>query len=314
MGSLIGHYWTLRPFVCHLVKPVIAPPSEHFRALVDDPRLGPVPVTGRLSDTGSDALLVIVHGLGGSGQSFYAVRAAAEAHARGLSSLRLNVRGADRGGADISHAGLTDDIRAALAAPELAHFKHIYVLGYSLGGHLTLRFAGEGAGPRVRAVAAVCAPLDLAAGVHELDRRHRAFYRRHLLGGLKEVYAAVAKRGGGPISLEEAMAIDTLGEWDARIVAPRFGFASAEAYWREATAIPLLPAITVPALSVHATYDPMVLAHTVRPYLDPVTSIEAVHLSEAGHVGFPDLVELAGERGSIEALLIEWLRAEGAGR
>src|SRR5690606_6904171 len=128
MGIITGHYWTLRPFVGHLVRPMTPPPSRRFRALVDDPRLGKVPVTGRLSDAGGDELLVIMHGLGGSGQSYYAIRAAAQGHARGISTLRLDVRGADRCGADISHAGLTDDLRAALAAPELARFRTVYLL------------------------------------------------------------------------------------------------------------------------------------------------------------------------------------------
>src|SRR5690606_12717640 len=148
----------------------------------------------------------------------------------------------------------------------------------------------------------------LAAGVRELDRPQRAFYRYHLLRGLKEVYAAVAARGGGPISAADACAIDTLRGWDEHIVAPRFGFDSAEHYWREATAIPLLPAITVPTLAVVATHDPMVLAHTVGPHLEGIETIQTVHVGEAGHVGFPEAVELMpGVAGSIEGALIEWL-------
>jgi uncharacterized protein len=317
MGNIAGHYWTFRPYIGHVLRPVDPPASRCFRAMVQDETHGPVPLTGRLSDAPGDELCVIVHGLGGSSGSYYAIRAAREARAAGLASLRLNLRGADRSGADFYHAGLAEDLRAALSSPRLARYRSIYLFGFSLGGHLVLRYLAEGADPRVRAAATVCAPLDLAAGAFEIDRPQRYVYRQHLLRGLKEMYTAVATRRETVVPLEEALRIDTIRAWDERIVAPRFGFRDAEDYWARATVMPMLDAISVPTLAVVASHDPMVLAHTVRPALTRAKNLEVVYVDEAGHVGFPEAIDL-GLRGriatrgpvSVEHQVISWLRSE----
>ncbi len=320
MGRISGHYWTFRPFIGHMLRPVAPPPSRCFLALADDPHRGQVPITGRLSGPPEGELCIVVHGLGGSSGSYYAIRAAREADAAGTASLRLNLRGADRSGADIYHAGLTDDLRAALASPRLARYRDIYLLGFSLGGHLVLRYLAEGADPRIRAAAAICPPLDLAAGAIEIDRPRRYVYRRHLLRGLKEIYVAVASRSDAILPLDEAMKIDTIREWDERIVAPRFRFRNAEDYWARATVMPILDQISLPTLAVVASHDPMVLAHTVRPALDGARNLDVVYVDGAGHVGFPEWTDLGLGSGagaglatgaiasSIERQVIDWLR------
>lgn len=316
MGRLGGHYWTFRPYVGHVLRPTVPPTSRCFRALADDPEYGSVPVTGRLSGPETGELCVIVHGLGGSSSSYYAIRAAREAHAAGIASLRLNLRGADRSGADFYHAGLTEDLRAALASPRLAGYRDIYLLGFSLGGHLVLRYVAEGADPRVRGAATVCAPLDLAAGVVEIDRPQRYVYRQHLLRGLKEMFTAVAARRETTIPLAEALAIDSIRAWDERIVVPRFGFRDAEDYWATATVMPILDAIAIPTLAVVASHDPMVLSHTVRPALSRARNLEVVYVDQAGHVGFPETIDLglstraaAPAAHNVERQVLAWLRS-----
>jgi hypothetical protein len=99
-----------------------------------------VRLTGLLSEIpGSQTVLLIVHGLSGNALSPYCTRAAYAAAQSGFSSLRLSLRGADYSGEDIFHGGTTDDLRAALAAPEIARYKHVLLLGYSVGGHIALR-------------------------------------------------------------------------------------------------------------------------------------------------------------------------------
>jgi predicted alpha/beta-fold hydrolase len=201
----------------------------------------------------------------------------------------------------------------------LAGYRAIYLLGYSLGGHLTLRYVAEGADPRVRAAAAVCAPLDLAAAAAAIDRPQRAIYRGHLLRGLKEIYAATARRKRADLPLAEAMGIRTMRTWDELVVAPRFGFRDAEDYWARASVVPLLDRIEVPALFASATHDPMVLAHTTRPALERATKLDVVHVARAGHVGFPEALDLglgSAPRGTdlprtVERQLIDWLRWRG---
>ena len=147
--SLAAHARTVWPVVRRLAGTPPAPPSEPWSIEIPDPDVGPVRLSGRLrtpsaGERGS-TLLVLVHGLGGSVDSSYMLRTAAVADALGLASLRLGLRGADRRGADFYHAGLSSDLGWVLESPELAAFERVLLFGFSLGGHLCLRFATEAA-------------------------------------------------------------------------------------------------------------------------------------------------------------------------
>jgi hypothetical protein len=291
-----------------------------FLTTLRDPVAGEVPVDGRLGGPeGARDLVVILHGLGGTVESRYAVLAARAAHAEGLASLRLHLRGADRRGADLYHAGLTADLQAALESPALERFERVYVLGYSLGGHVALRWAAlqQPAG-RVRALAAVCPPIDLAAGVGAIQRLDRRPYQFHVLRGLKAHYAAVARRHGegsrvAPVSLADALSIRDIRTWDERIIAPRFGFDGADDYYASAGVGPHLPDITLPSLVVAAEADPMIPDWTTRPLLRRAgRAVHVAWMARGGHVGFPDDVTLplpaAAPRSGLERGVLAWLR------
>src|SRR6185295_375455 len=251
--------------------------------VVGDPRFGAVRLTGRLRDRGEGDLLVVVHGLGGCTESHYARRAAAAAERAGLSCLRMNLRGCDRSGEDFYHAGLTSDLAAALASPETAHFRRVLLLGYSLGGHVALRFAAVEEVPRLAAVAAVCAPLDLALSAAAIDAPALAVYKRYLVRHLKEIYAPVAARRPELTPFDAVRGIGSLREWDDRVVAPRHGFASGADYYARAS---------------------------VRPALAARHPLEVHWLRRAGHCGFPEDVDLAlraGGSNRLEDQTIDWL-------
>ncbi len=287
------------------------PRDEPWDTTVLDPALGSVRLTGWLrARPYSDTLAVIIHGLGGSADSRYMLRTAKAAHDAGLSYLRLNMRGADRSGEDLYHAGLTQDLRAVLASPDLAPYSRVFVIGYSLGGHVALRWASEpGRDPRVCAVAAVCAPLDLAYGARTIQRPLGRPYQWYCMRGLKAMYRAAAARRPMPVPVEHVMAMGTVLEWDRAIVAPRFGFASREAYYEEASAGPRLGAIELPTLFVAAELDPMVTADQIRPWLEIASpAVEVAWTERGGHVGFPDDLDLGlGDVGPLEPQIMRWL-------
>ena len=215
--SVKGHLWTLGGYLRRQWQTVTPPPAREWGLQIEDPRMGAVRISGRLSERDEGGpLLLVVHGLGGSSESPYAVRAAASALAESFSCLRINLRGADRSGEDIYHAGLSADLHRAVTSPELARFQQIVVLGYSLGGHVALRFAVETTDPRVRAVVAVCSPLMLAPGARAIDGPSGWLYRRYLLANLLECYERVAARKPVPTPVAE---VRRLRERNARLEA-----------------------------------------------------------------------------------------------
>src|SRR5436190_8053927 len=208
---LAAHAWTIMPNVVHRLAPRPAPQSEPWSTQLDDPRIGPVTLRGRLRvHAGSDACLIVVHGLGGSPDSPYCTQAAWAAERAGISSLRISLRGADREGDDFYHGGLAADLEATAASAELRRFARLYVIGYSLGGHVTLRYALAPSDARVRGVAALCAPLDLGLSQQAIDRTRALIYRHHVLNGLKDIYRAVARKRSVPTPLARVLAVRTL--------------------------------------------------------------------------------------------------------
>jgi len=313
----LGHLWTVGSRLGHALVPLSCPEGRPWEAVVEDPQAGPIRLTGRLREVpGADELALLVHGLGGCTDSHYMPRAAAAAERAGISCLRLNLRGSDRRGEDFYHAGLTADLHAALASPELQPYRRLYAVGYSLGGHVTLRLATEDADPRLAAVAAVCAPVDLSRSQQEIDAPSAWLYRRYLLTNLKTVYSAVAARRPVPFPVERLGEIRTFLEWDERIVAPRHGFAGAVDYYTRASVAPRLGSLRVPALLVNSESDPMVPARSVRPGLAGASPLLTVAwLQGGGHVAFPRRMSSGlGDGEGIDDQVIAWLRSRSASR
>jgi predicted alpha/beta-fold hydrolase len=306
--AISGHLWTLAPVFHARLRPMPAPLGEPFEVTFTDARVGEVTLTGLLHRAHADApLVVIVHGLGGSIGSPYMGRLARLAQAAGASTLLLNLRGADRRGDDIYHAGLVDDLSAALASAQLCDVRGIAVLGCSMGGHMVLRWALAPTDDRVRAVAALCSPLDLSQGCVDIDAPARAMYRDHVLTGLKQIYAMAHARGRVTTALERVLSVRTLRAWDELAVVPRFGFASVEHYWHETQMAPHLARLALPTRIVVARNDPMVLMRTSARYFERLPHHVQVLPVEGGHMGFPPA-------SSAERELVRWLveKARGA--
>lgn len=313
LSLLSGHWWTIGPIAASLIRRPLLDAGTAWRSTLEDADVGPVRLSGALHARASDTVLVAVHGLGGDVESHYMRRAAAAALGAGFDCLRLNLRGADLSGDDYYHAGLTADLKAAIGSRELAGYRRVLVMGYSVGGHLALCYASEDHDPRLAAVAAICPPIDLALAVDDLDRRRRTPYRLYVMRSLKEIVRATAARRALPLPLSQVMAMSRVRDWDAALVAPRFGFASPDDYYEQMSVGPRLGELAVPTLVVAAENDPMVLARSLRRGLGaPAHNLEVRWLGRAGHVGFPPDVDLGqpAPRG-LEPQAVAWLAAHG---
>ena len=262
---------------------------------------GPGSVTGTLywqTGEGRAPLAVLVHGLGGSDESLYVVQTARALHARGYHVLALNQRGAGSSAAIapyLYHAGLTGDVdhvvRAFAQAPGV---DGVVVVGFSIGGNVALRLAGEWADappPGVRAVISMAAPVDLQAAARNLERWQCAMYRAHVLRGLiaQAVKYRRAHPARAPYSARKVVLCTQIREYDEQVIVPRYGFESVDDYYARASAGPLLGAIGVPTLALHATDDPMVPGAGVERALAGASAkVEVQITAHGGHLGWAE--------------------------
>jgi predicted alpha/beta-fold hydrolase len=313
LGPLVGHLWTVRPFLGHAARPPRAPAHEPFRVDVADARHGAVPVRGRLSRQGATTCVILVHGLGGDVDSGYLVELAAAMFRQGHDVLRLGLRGSDASGDDVYHAGLGSDVDAALRSPALAGYRTLWLVGFSLGGHVALRTATADHDPRLKAAVAIGSPLDLARSSHAIDAPARWPYRQHVVRSLRSLGEVLHRRGRLPGSIEELRRVRAVRDWDRAVIVPRFGFDGVEGYYAAESAAPRLRALALPSLYVGARHDPMVPEDSVRPALAGASSaLDVRWTTDGGHVGFPPRLDLGvrGERG-LAGQVSGWLEEHG---
>lgn len=245
-------------------------------------------------------LVILLHGLAGSGDSIYIVGMQHALRTAGIGSVTMMFRGA--GGepnrlARTYHGGDTGDLAALLAALT-ARFpqRKIAAIGYSLGGNVLLKYLGErGDETPLAAGVSVCAPLQLAVAADQLDVGLARIYRDRLLRELLHNLAAkeVALRNGGNAPQAEQLralgnlsTIRSFREYDGRVIAPLHGFRDADDYYARSSARQFLAAVRKPALVVHAIDDPF-MTPAVAPRASEVSaSVELAVSAQGGHVGF----------------------------
>lgn len=273
-----------------------------------------VGISGLLSEQpDADTLVIMMHGCGGTPRSHYMIRNARDFYRAGYSVLRLAWRGADGSGEDFYHAAQTAELHAAIASPDFARYRRIWLLGFSLGGHCVLHAVCENRDQRIKAAATVCPVLHLIDSNLAIDGPERAFYRRHVLAGLIQVYTSVAARRGGPAPIERVRKAATFREFDALTVVPRYGFASVDDYYASACASRVLGAIDTPTLVLVARHDPMLPWEIGQRLAPRMSDAVAYRVSQrGGHTGFPSDLDL-GERAApgLASQLQAWFERQG---
>lgn len=218
----------------------------------------------------SAPLLALVHGLEGSSDSNYMRGIAENAWRRGFHVLRLNQRNC--GGTELLtptlyNSGMSSDYRAVLAELSGEGYTRIFFAGYSMGGNLVTKMAGElgdSAPPALCGFAAVCPALDLAACADALERPDNYFYQRHFVAGLLARYAKKARLFPQRYSSNGFAPIRTVRQFDDAITAPHFGYRDAQDYYEAAGAKRVVNQIRVPGLLITAQDDPFVPYEAIR--------------------------------------------------
>jgi uncharacterized protein len=262
-------------------------------------------------------VIVIVHGLEGSSGSNYARGIADKAFARGFHAVRMNQRncgGTERLTPTLYNSGLSGDYRAVLLELIGEGFTRIFFAGYSMGGNLVTKMAGElgeSAPKELKGVAGVCPALDLSACADALEKRENYFYQRHFVSGLMARYRRKVELFPERYARNGFGAIRTVREFDDEITAPCFGYKDAEEYYEAAGAKKVIAKVAVPMLLITAQDDPFVPYEAIlRARAAENPRVQFVSPEHGGHCGFISRWSGA-ERYWAEERIVEWV---GEGR
>jgi len=240
------------------------------------------------------ATLVIWHGMEGSTSSIYMIATAEKAFRAGFNVVRVNFRncgGTEHLTPTLYHGGLSEDLRAVVnELVEKDGLNRIFLLGFSLGGNMVLKLAGEygeDAPSEVIAVGAVSPSVDLQASAQSILAWENWLYHKQFMISLKSRMRLKQKLFPDRYDLSELPHIRTIREFDAAFVAPASGFKSADDYYYRASSLRVIANIRIPTVIIHAEDDPFI---PFEPLRDPVFAenpyILMIATKRGGHVAF----------------------------
>lgn len=265
--------------------------------------------------------LILVHGLEGSSNSQYMIGNTARALAAGFNVVRMNMRSC--GGTDeicptIYHSGRSGDVAAVFRKiVEEQKLEAIALVGYSMGGNLILKYAGEVAGalpPQLKAVVGVSPLMDLAVSSAALHERQNRMYEWHFL---RNMIARVRRRmalypaiyGGA-----EVEKIHTMRLFDDHVVARYGGFADADDYYAKVASSHFAGRLSVPTLILHSLDDPFIrLLASTRAALVANPNVTYIETARGGHCAFLEAAKNGYDGRWAERTLLGFLQAHAHG-
>jgi uncharacterized protein len=260
---------------------------------------------------GARAEVVFVHGLEGGGNAGYIVSMAHACLSAGFVTHRFHMRtcgGTENLTNTLYHAGLTGDLRTFLDQREGPRLP-VFLVGFSLGGNVVLKLAGELGDRAAQLISGVCAistPIDLAACARRIGEPENALYERRFVKRMRDRLIAT-----GRYTEEQFRKARTIYAIDDTITAPSFAFGTAKRYYETQSANRFLDRIRVPSLLIQAKDDSFIPfavfdhpAFRSNPYLTLVAT------QYGGHLGF---LQRQGRRFWLDEVVTEWIAARIAG-
>jgi uncharacterized protein len=237
---------------------------------------------------------IIVHGLEGSSGSQYVVGNANKLWLAGCNIIRMNMRncgGTEALSPTLYHSGLSNDVLAVMNFFVAQHgLRSMSLIGYSMGGNLVLKLAGElgaAAPSELRSVIGVSPAVDLGPSADALHRPQNRFYEMKFLRALLRRYRHKAVLFPQAYDRNAATGIRSLREFDDRVTAFYSGFTGAEDYYYRAAAARVIDRIAVPTLILHALDDPFVrITDESCSKLDANPNIKLITTHHGGHCAF----------------------------
>ncbi len=246
------------------------------------------------ADRARPLTVIIVHGLEGSSDSQYMLGITQKGLAAGMNVVRYNQRNC--GGTDalapvLYHSGLSNDV-AAVARDVIARdgVSRLALVGFSMGGNIVLKLAGEwgsDAPPQFRAVAACCPAIDLALSADTLHEPSNRIYETYFLLALRRRMMQKARLFPGHFDVSRLHGLRSLREFDDKVTAYYCGFTGVDDYYDRASAAHVVERIAVPTLILYAANDPFIrITAETRRKISANPNITFVETADGGHCAF----------------------------
>jgi predicted alpha/beta-fold hydrolase len=242
----------------------------------------------------SDApLAILLHGLEGSSASQYMRGNASKLWAAGWSVIRMNMRncgGTEHLTPTLYHSGLSVDVLEVMRWAIRTHgAQRISLIGYSMGGNIVLKLAGElgSSRPELQSVIGVSPAIDLGPSADRLHRGRNRVYEWKFLRGLLTRYQRKCELFPQIYDPSRANNVRSIRDFDEHVMTPYCGFTGADDYYHRAAAARVLDRIAVPALILHAADDPFIrITPETRAVIAANPNITFVETAHGGHCAF----------------------------
>ncbi|MEQ8473858.1 MAG: alpha/beta fold hydrolase [Marinoscillum sp.] len=284
---LSTHFETIYPALFRKVKDLVPHERERLE-LVDGDFLD---LDWRKQ--GTKKLLIVQHGLEGSSDRPYVLGMAKHFYLNGYDTLNWNFRGCSgemNRLVRFYHSGATEDLDAVVQRA-LKDYDHISLIGFSLGGNMTLKYLGEREpDERVKCGVAISTPLDLASGADNLHSTRARIYEMRFLRSLKRKVMEKSRQMPDKIDLSGLPKVKTIRQFDDFFTSRLHGFKDANDYYNKCSSRNFLTGITRPTLIINAKNDPFLTPECLDHSL--TRELSNVHLETTtygGHVGFVTL-------------------------
>ncbi|MFY0606997.1 MAG: alpha/beta fold hydrolase [Cyclobacteriaceae bacterium] len=241
----------------------------------------------------SSQVVIISHGLEGSSRKPYVLGMAKCFHDAGFDALAWNYRscsGEMNRGRRMYHSGATDDL-ASIVELAAAKYSEIFLVSFSLGGNLVLKYLGERTcHPKIKKAVAISVPLDLHKSVQEMNSAKGWIYEKRFISNLLKKAKIKANQHPDIYDVDNLKQIKSLYDFDDLVTSRIHGFENAADYYQKCSSKNFLSTITIPTLVLNAMNDPINSKDSCDHEL--FKDLKHVYLEstkQGGHVGFAQL-------------------------
>ena len=256
------------------------------------------------------AELITVHGLEGSSDAGYTRSLAQAALEAGCAVHRFNMRSCGgtehMSGKTLYHSGQTADLLEVIRL--IKSSAPLFLAGFSLGGNVVLKLAGElgdSASELIAGVTAVSTPIDLAACVERLRHPSNLIYARRFISRLKDRVRLKERLAPGVFNLDSLPQVKSVYDFDDQFTAPCFGFGTAANYYATQSANQFLDRIRIPTLLVQSKDDPLIPFEVYQhPAIAGNPHLTLLAVEHGGHLGF---LSKTKPRFWLDQVLVQWM-------